>query len=178
MGGIEKEGPGGKIIEWTQPEILLYDDDPLIRISYPDLVEDDGNYYITETQKDIARVHLIDEGLLEGLWEQFYNRQKTIDGLAVEWTLEKVQILSTNMTLAGRTTEAGTSVQDSPLIWLSGLMIWDPDKYWSIPVMNLGKACSSSLQMRKRSGSACVMAERLPHGIVIWECWRRERIIT
>lgn len=51
MGGIEKEGPGGKIIEWSQPEILLYDDDPLIRMSYPDLVEDNGKYYITETQK-------------------------------------------------------------------------------------------------------------------------------
>ena len=91
MGGIEKEGPSGKIIEWTQPEILLYDDDPLIRMSYPDLVEDDGNFYITETQKDIARVHMIDEGLLEGLWKQFDNRHKTVDGLAIEWALEKVQ---------------------------------------------------------------------------------------
>jgi hypothetical protein len=92
MGGIEKDGPNGKIIDWTQPEILLYDDDPLIRMSYPDLVEDKGNYYITETQKDIARVHEIDKGLLEGLWNQFHNRQKTADGLAVDWQLENQRL--------------------------------------------------------------------------------------
>jgi hypothetical protein len=91
MGGIEKKGPKGMMIEWTQPEILLYDDDPLIRMSYPDLVEDQGKYYITETQKDIARVHEIDPGLLHGLWNQFDNRQKTADGLAIEWDFEKVQ---------------------------------------------------------------------------------------
>ena len=28
-GGIEKDGEKGKVIEWTQPEILLYDDDPV-----------------------------------------------------------------------------------------------------------------------------------------------------
>ncbi|KPL16730.1 MAG: hypothetical protein AMS26_03505 [Bacteroides sp. SM23_62] len=87
MGGMEKDGPDGKIIEWTQPEILLYDDDPLIRMSYPDLVEDNGNYYVTETQKDIARVHEIDSGLLHGLWKQFGNTQKTVDGLMVNWQL-------------------------------------------------------------------------------------------
>ena len=92
VGGIEKDGPAGKVIEWTQPEILLYDDDPLIRMSYPDLVEDNGNYYITETQKDIARVHQIEEGLLKGLWNQFDNQQKTVDGLAIEWDLSEVQL--------------------------------------------------------------------------------------
>jgi hypothetical protein len=37
-GGIEVDGPGGRRIQWSQPEILLYDDDPYIRMSYPDLV--------------------------------------------------------------------------------------------------------------------------------------------
>ncbi len=123
--------PDGKIIEWTQPEILLYDDDPLIRMSYPDLVEDDGKYYITETQKDIARVHEIDQGLLEGLWNQFDNRQKT--SMAWPWNgIWKMNnfpckkkgsnlIISMIMTLAGRTMEACISVQDSPLILPSGL---------------------------------------------------------
>ncbi|MBN8824989.1 MULTISPECIES: exo-alpha-sialidase [unclassified Spirosoma] len=89
LGGIEADSPKGKIIRWTQPEILLYDDDPLIRMSYPDLVEDKGTYYITETQKDIARVHKIDERLLMGLWNQFDNRQKTTNGLALNWTYQK-----------------------------------------------------------------------------------------
>jgi hypothetical protein len=84
-GGIEKDSKQGKIIEWTQPEILLYDDDPIIRMSYPDLIEDKGNYYVTETQKDIARVHQIDKNLLEGLWAQFSNDEKASEGIVHEW---------------------------------------------------------------------------------------------
>ena len=69
-GGVEADGPDGKIIRWSQPEIALYDDDPYIRISYPDLVEETGSYFLTETQKDIARVHELDPELLRGLWSQ------------------------------------------------------------------------------------------------------------
>jgi hypothetical protein len=65
-GGTEKEG----FIHWSQPEILLYDPDPQTRISYPDLIEQDGRNWITETQKQTARVHEIDSVLLEGLWRQ------------------------------------------------------------------------------------------------------------
>ncbi|MBI2690061.1 MAG: hypothetical protein HYX27_27465 [Acidobacteria bacterium] len=67
-GGVEADGPAGKIIRWSQPEIVLYDDDPMIRMSYPDLVEEGGKYYLTETQKDVARVHEISPSVLEGLW--------------------------------------------------------------------------------------------------------------
>ena len=67
-GGMEADGPTGKVIRWSQPEIALYDDDPVIRMSYPDLVEEGGKYYVTETQKDVARVHELDKNLLEGLW--------------------------------------------------------------------------------------------------------------
>lgn len=84
-GGIEKDSKQGKIIEWTQPEILLYDDDPIIRMSYPDLIEAAGNYYVTETQKDIARVHQIDKNILEGLWTQFSNDEKATEGIVHEW---------------------------------------------------------------------------------------------
>ena len=49
---------------------MLYDDDPKIRMSYPDLIEDDGEYYLTETQKEIARVHHIDKALIESLWQE------------------------------------------------------------------------------------------------------------
>lgn len=85
LGGIEKDSDKGKIIQWTQPEILLYDDDPMIRMSYPDLVEDKGNYYITETQKDLARVHQIDPLLLDKLWGQLGNRKLTEEGMVVNW---------------------------------------------------------------------------------------------
>ncbi|MGM9508108.1 LamG-like jellyroll fold domain-containing protein [Larkinella sp. GY13] len=87
-GGVEVDSPKGKVIRWTQPEVLLYDEDPLIRMSYPDLVEDKGSYYITETQKDIARVHKIDEKLLNLVWNQFDNAKKAQDGLVTNWSYQ------------------------------------------------------------------------------------------
>jgi hypothetical protein len=29
-------------MHWSQPEIVLYDPDPAVRISYPDLIEEEG----------------------------------------------------------------------------------------------------------------------------------------
>lgn len=69
--GIETDGPDGKRLEWSQPEVLLYDDDPLIRMSYPDMIELDDGMYITETQKNIARIHKIDPAFLDKLFGQF-----------------------------------------------------------------------------------------------------------
>ena len=86
LGGIEADSPRGKVILWSQPEIVLYDDDPIIRMSYPDLIEDGGQYYLTETQKDVARVHLIDSSLLTGLWNQFEARGIPSEGLLLEVT--------------------------------------------------------------------------------------------
>ena len=82
--GIEVDGPEGRVIQWSEPEIVLYDDDPYIRMSYPDLVEEEGQYYLTETQKDIARVHHIDSSLLQGLWDQFERADLTNEGLLLE----------------------------------------------------------------------------------------------
>jgi hypothetical protein len=84
VGGVEADSPRGKVIRWSQPEIVLYDDDPIIRMSYPDLVEDGGEYYLTETQKDIARVHKVDSRLLRGLWGQFDAKGVSRDGLVLE----------------------------------------------------------------------------------------------
>ena len=80
-GGVEHDSPEGKVIHWSEPEILLYDDDTFIRMSYPDLVEEGGKYYVTETQKNLARVHEIEPGLLEGLWAQSENAQIATEGL-------------------------------------------------------------------------------------------------
>ncbi len=85
-GGVEADSPEGRVIRWSQPEIVLYDDDPLIRMSYPDLVEQDGRFFVTETQKFKARVHEVDPGLIEGLWGQFSpSSTGTLDGLLLEW---------------------------------------------------------------------------------------------
>ncbi|OPZ81869.1 MAG: hypothetical protein BWY76_02891 [bacterium ADurb.Bin429] len=84
MAGREVETPEGLMLEWSQPEILLYDDDTYVRMSYPDLVVEDGRYYITETQKHTARVHAIAPALLDGLFTQWENRTVARDGLLLE----------------------------------------------------------------------------------------------
>lgn len=68
VGGAEADSPQGKVIRWGQPDIALYDDDSMVRMSYPDLIEEGGQYWLTETQKNIARSHAIDPQLLAGLW--------------------------------------------------------------------------------------------------------------
>ena len=76
-GGEVKDGK----LHWSEPEILLYDPDPDVRISYPDLIEQDGQFWVSETQKSVARVHKLDRSLLEGLWRQGDVKKVTRDGL-------------------------------------------------------------------------------------------------
>jgi hypothetical protein len=83
-GGVEVDSPEGKIIRWSQPEIVLYDDNPYVRMSYPDLIEDGNEFYLTETQKDVARVHPVPRDLLEGLWGQFENRSVVMTGRVLD----------------------------------------------------------------------------------------------
>lgn len=80
-GGVEVDGPDGQEIRWSQPEIVLYDDDPYVRISYPDLIEEGGEYFLTETQKEVARLHPLDSTLLESLWSQLSDPQPAEDGI-------------------------------------------------------------------------------------------------
>ncbi|QDU54552.1 sialidase family protein [Aeoliella mucimassa] len=68
LGGVEVDTPRGKVIEWGQPVAVLYDENPEVRISYPDFIWEQG-LYITETQKTIARVHKVPGELLAKLWE-------------------------------------------------------------------------------------------------------------
>ena len=68
LAGVEDDSPEGKIIRWGEPELLLYHDDPYVRFSYPDLVEQGGRYYISETEKNIARIHEIPAAFLETMW--------------------------------------------------------------------------------------------------------------
>jgi len=79
-GGIEKNGH----IYWSQPEVFLYDTDYYNGISYPDWIEDNGEYYFTETQKTVARVHKIPNEYLEMLWSQADKNSLTKDGLVLE----------------------------------------------------------------------------------------------
>jgi len=79
--GVE-DGDGK--LHWSQPEVLLYDPATSNRISYPDLVEVGGQFWVTETQKSIARVHPIDGDYLNTLftWDTVgtvRSANKTID---------------------------------------------------------------------------------------------------
>ena len=77
-GGIEKNGN----IVWSQPEIVLYDTDPaVLGMSYPDFIEQDGKLWITETQKNKARVHEIDPDLIRGMWNQWKVSPLPLKGL-------------------------------------------------------------------------------------------------
>lgn len=86
-GGIERDG----YIHWSQPEILLYDLNPDTMMSYPDFIEDGGEFYVTETNKTLARVHHIDRTLLEGLWNQHEAREVAAGGLLLTLNSEKLQ---------------------------------------------------------------------------------------
>lgn len=84
--GVERPGQDGPVIHWSEPEIALYDDDPYIRMSYPDLIEEDGRYFLTETQKTVGRVHEVDSGLIAGLFNQWDAESIPTQGLLLERT--------------------------------------------------------------------------------------------
>ena len=79
-GGIEKDGA----IHWCEPEICLYDDEPNTRIGYPDFIEQDGRYWISETNKSVARVHELDTEMLKGLWRQHELDRVAREGLVLD----------------------------------------------------------------------------------------------
>jgi hypothetical protein len=81
-GGVEHNG----FIHWSQPEILLYDQNPQTGMSYPDFIEDGGEFYVTETMKTHARVHHIDRTILEDLWSQDERRGVSKQGLMLTVT--------------------------------------------------------------------------------------------
>lgn len=68
-GATEYMTPEGMKLKFGEPVPVLYDENPNVRMSYPDMVEDKGEYYLTETQKEVARVHKIPKDFIESLWE-------------------------------------------------------------------------------------------------------------
>jgi hypothetical protein len=53
--GREIDTGEGKAVAWSEPEILLYDDDPFARMSYPDMIRHGENWHFTETNKAEGR---------------------------------------------------------------------------------------------------------------------------
>lgn len=71
-------------INWSEPELVLFDVSPGIRMGYPDLIEQDGRFWLTETQKSVARVHAVDDELVRGLWRQQSIKEVCRTGLVLE----------------------------------------------------------------------------------------------
>ncbi len=108
--GIEIDTPNGREIAWSEPEIALYDDDPYLRMSYPDLVEKDGRYYLTETQKDIARIHEIPADFLDKMWAALALQLKQNSSISTIST-EKCLI---NLPVNGESMPATASMPELP----------------------------------------------------------------
>lgn len=53
-------------------------------MSYPDFIEQDGQMWLIETQKNTARVHQVDFDLLQGLWNQGIDKKVIQDGLIID----------------------------------------------------------------------------------------------
>ena len=64
--GTEKNGT----VYWSQPELVNYNVERRRGCSYPDIIEEDGRYYLSSTNKDFARVQEIDQQLMENLFRQ------------------------------------------------------------------------------------------------------------
>lgn len=79
-GGIERNGR----IHWSQPEIVRYVDNISEGPSYPDLVEQNGRFFITATQKTSARIGEIPSAWLAMLWDQPGRKSVSRDGLQVD----------------------------------------------------------------------------------------------
>ncbi|MBK9391655.1 MAG: hypothetical protein IPN68_16255 [Bacteroidetes bacterium] len=70
-------------------------------MSYPDLIEQNGRYWITETNKENARCHEIPAGFIETIWDQFEIKKPTTDNLVYSFdstalSFDKIIPLKTN----------------------------------------------------------------------------------
>ncbi len=55
-------------VHWSEPELILFDSIPSCGMSYPDMIVDSGDFFVTETNKVEARTHILDPVILAGLW--------------------------------------------------------------------------------------------------------------
>jgi hypothetical protein len=59
-------------------------------MSYPDLIEQGGKYWITETNKANARCHAVPNEFLNTLWSQFEINTVTKKNLVAEWKDDEI----------------------------------------------------------------------------------------
>lgn len=77
--GVETDTPEGRMIEWGEPELLLYHKDVRKGMSYPDMVEEDGRCFFSETEKTVARTHEVPAAFLNKMWDVLEGKTVRID---------------------------------------------------------------------------------------------------
>ena len=71
-------------VHWSEPEVVLYGRGSEAEIVSPDLIEQDGRFWIAAVRDGEARVHEVGRELLQGLWRQETAREICRDGLVAE----------------------------------------------------------------------------------------------
>lgn len=120
---IEQDSAEGKTLIWSQPEILLYHESSSVGFSYPDLVIDQGRYFVTETNKITARVHEIPASLIDLLFSQLTIDQLERQGLVLQtgdrfFNLPKVSPLIRQDIHAGNNAQLTTGAGYTFDLWL------------------------------------------------------------
>ena len=57
-------------------------------MSYPDFIEEEGRVFLSETQKEVARIHEVSQATLKALWQQDLPPKLATEGLQAEVTGE------------------------------------------------------------------------------------------
>jgi hypothetical protein len=114
-GGHEVDGEGGKTLAWGEPEVLFYHDDVMMRMSYPDVVEEGGELYFTTTRKTTAYVLGVPREFLKGVWGEGGGE---VEGAVVDACLEGDGVVE--MPRLGRFTDRDYGKADFPQKRLGG----------------------------------------------------------
>ncbi|MCC5808047.1 MAG: exo-alpha-sialidase [Opitutales bacterium] len=73
--GREADGSDGKVLQWSEPEVLFYDDCLNQSFSYPDMLEFDGRTFFTISHKRFGTLHEVDASFLASVLSD-----KPVDG--------------------------------------------------------------------------------------------------
>ena len=157
--GWEVDGINGKELRWSEPEIGLYHDDPMVRMSYPDFMALENNEWLfTETQKAEARIHRLDPSLVAAMSADVTKRGDALATLEClgEWRRE-----------LGR--------NSMPFPKLPALAVRSAKPPYGLSRMRTGFSIDFCLEMG--TGGPAVLARYEAGGAGFWIEWTEERTV-
>ncbi len=126
--GVEADTPEGRMIQWGEPELLLYHGDVRKGMSYPDMIEDGGRYFFTETDKTTARTHEVPAEFLNKMWDALEGRPIDIAAKELEGNVLPELCGGGGFALEFEVTEPGV-VFDSTGVDGRGVRVeWTPER--------------------------------------------------